>query len=348
MPVFDTATSTLVPYIPIEQSSKTFFLTALPAALVTLVSYASVRRRDDEEGAVQRLLNNSRIAGIKNFALHGGDFPASIVLNWVTGRLAWDERELRVPHTARSAQIIDGQHRVAGLREAIEENPHLGHQLLPVAIYIGLSTIECADIFLSINTEQRPVPKSLVYDLYDIASDDLVDQAAARARDIAASLNEPGQAYEGLIKFPNGPRQRGGVALSTAVSAIKPLIEEKGLFDQIGATSLEVQRQIFQNFFLALKDKTGDRWEEKDNAFLYAGGFIGAVEFLQLKIIPYCVLKNSFKKSVISEALLVDRGDLIRQSEIKGLGGKDAPRKVFDRLVASFMPLETKKAGFEL
>ncbi len=226
-------------YIEIKQSKRAFILTAVPANLLTRISYAAIRRKDEEEGAVQRVLNHGRIAGIKTFALQGGDFPVSIVLNWVTGTLKRDENMVTIPDKPRAAQLLDGQHRVAGLEEAIAENEELGRQLVPVAIYEGLSTTDCADIFLSINTEQRPVPRSLVFDLYGIASEELVDSAAVRARDITVSLNEDGQAYAGLIKFPNTPRQRGGIALSTAVSAIKPLVEEKGLLDQIGAASLE-------------------------------------------------------------------------------------------------------------
>lgn len=204
-------------FIEIKQTKRSFILTAIPVRLLVTVSYAAVRRKDDEEGAVQRVLNQGRIAGIKSFALQGGDFPASIVLNWVKTKLVRTGSLVTIPETPDSAQLLDGQHRVAGLKEAIHEKPNLGDQLVPVAIYEGLSTSDCADIFLSINTEQRPVPRSLVFDLYGIASKELVDHAAVRARDITVSLNEDGQAYAGLIKFPNTPRQRGGIALSTAV-----------------------------------------------------------------------------------------------------------------------------------
>lgn len=329
-------------FIEVNQERRSFILTALPARLLVNISYAAVRRRDDEEGAVQRVLNQGRIAGVKAFALQGGDFPASIVLNWVGEEdLTRSDDTVEIPDTPRVAQIIDGQHRVAGIREAILDRPETSEFLIPVAIYDRLDTIQCANIFLSINTEQRPVPKSLVYDLYGIASEDLVDKAAVRARDIALCLSEEGQAYYGQIKMPNAPRQKGGVALSTAVSAIKPLVAEKGLLEQIGAESLESQRSIFQNFFNALASHYGDRWLERDNAFLYAAGFMGAVEFLQLKMIPYCLSRKSFKETVIRKSLMIDRGDLIRQEEVRGLGGKDAPKRVFERMVESFNPEES-------
>ena len=336
------------PYIEVTQAKRSFLLTAIPADLLTRISYAAIRRQDEEEGAVQRVLNQGRIAGVKAFALGDGDFPASIVLNWVSSDLEIEDNFITIPDHPRAAQIIDGQHRVAGLKDAISERAELATQILPVAIYRGLNTVDCANIFLSINTEQRPVSRSLVFDLYGIASEDLVDQAAVRARDIAMSLDGEGQAYYNFVKLPNQPRQRGGIALSTAVSAIKPLVESKGVLEQIGATSLETQRHIFQNFFTSLANSYGERWQEKDNAFLYAAGFMGAVEFLQLKLIPYCVMQKSFKMETITAALRLDRTDLIRQEEMKGIGGKDAPRKVFERLLASFQPDETIRTTFEV
>lgn len=336
------------PFIEIRQARHTFILTAIPAALLTRISYAAIRHQDHEEGAVQRVLNQSRIAGIKSFTLQGGDFPASIVLNWVSDPLIRNGSTVTLPDGKRLAQIIDGQHRVAGMAEAIEENSALGDQLMPVAIYEGLDTLECANIFLSINTEQRPVPRSLVYDLYGVASEDLVDKSAVRARDITMSLSGDGQPYQGLIKLPNAKRQKGGIALSTAVTAIKPLVAEKGTLEQIGAASLEMQQTIFQNYFSAIADRYGDRWVEKENAFLYAAGFMGAVEFLQLKMIPYCVLQKSFRKEVIAKALRFEPGNLILQPEVKGLGGKDAPRRVFDRMLDLFHPADGPEVEFAL
>lgn len=68
-------------FVAIEQKGKHFFLTKLPASTLTTIAYASIRGRDEEEGAVQRILNPSRIASIKTFTLEVGTFPASIVLN---------------------------------------------------------------------------------------------------------------------------------------------------------------------------------------------------------------------------------------------------------------------------
>jgi len=276
-------------------------------------------------------------------------FPNSLVLNWTNAKNKLRRRngELFFKDERRSAQLIDGQHRMEGIRVAIHEHPELEHLQLPVAIYENLTTKECADIFLSINTEQKPVPRSLVFDLYGEASEAIIDIAAVRAKDIATYLNETeGSPYFDTIKFPGSPRRRGGIALSTAVGALKPLVEEKGLFQQIGVTELEYQRRIVLNFFTALRDSVGERWGDRDDAFQYAAGFAGAVDFLKLKILPYCNARQSFKVKTIKDTLQPESP--ILQSEIKGLGGKSAPKNIYDRLVEAFRPSSSSDAKFEI
>jgi len=339
------------PAFEIVQGARRFYQTKLPAQVLVTISYASVRGRDNESGAIQRVLNSRRISSIKEFYISGGDIPANIILNFVStdtpihyinGRISFSVKD-------RLAQLIDGQHRVEGLRAAITDMPNIAHLEIPVAVYQGLTTQECANIFLAINTEQKPVPRSLVYDLYEIASSELVDEAAIRARDIVAAMNEEGTSpYHEQFKFPGDPRRKGGIALSTAVTEIKPLVEPKGDFEAIGFTSLEMQKQALLNFWETLKIKYGDNWDTTKNAFLYASGFSGGIQFFRLRLIPYCNQKRSFRKDLMERIIIMYDNDLILQEEVRGLGGKDAPRKIFERLDACFQPVGEDLAGFQV
>lgn len=337
------------PFFEVSQGARKFFLTKLPAKVVTKISYAAVRGRDAEEGAIQRVLNTSRISGIKAFTLAGGDYPNAIVLNWVSNgnKLKRLKGQISFNDDENSAQIVDGQHRVAGIREAIAEKKAIGDVELPVVIYSGLTTKECADLFLAINEEQKPAPRSLVFDLFGLASSELVDPAAVRARDIAIFLNDDeASPFNGEIKLPGGKMRKGGIALSTAVVAIKPLVEEKGPFDNIGVGNLEDQRHIILNLFLALQQKYGDDWDDKDNAFRWAAGFAAALQFLHLKLIPYCGGKHSFEKSTISNALSEEA--VVFQSEVKGFSGNRAVAEVYERLLKAFRPQQQKASKFKI
>lgn len=326
-------------YARINQTHRQFILTYMDAKTLSDISYTAVRGVDDEVGAVQRILIERRIKGIKEFILSGGDFPAAIVLNWVDAKLQEQDGIINFNVESRLAQIIDGQHRVAGLKAAIKENKIIGVLKIPVVIYENLSTKECADIFLAINTEQKPAPRSLVYDLYGVGSDSTIDPAASRARDIAEDLNKDiDSPYYSKIKFPGEKRRKGGIALSTVVSAIKPLIEDKAIFEQIGITELSLQTKCFHNFFTALYEEYEDEWELKNNVFQYAAGFSAACEFYMLKLIPYCSHKKSFETKTISDVLNIRQNGLIRQDEVTKKSGKEAVRIIIERLDKSFSP----------
>jgi DNA sulfur modification protein DndB len=333
-------------FVDAKQGQRKFMLMKLPASVVTTISYAATRGQSDEEGAVQRVLNVGRINSVKAFALQGGDYPNAVVLNWVskTNPLVRSGNALTFRSEANSAQIIDGQHRIAGIKAAIEERAALGKLELPVVIYRELTTQECADIFLSINTEQKPVARSLVFDLYGVASEHLVDQAAERARDIAMYLNtEDGSPYLGEIKLPGAPTRRGGIPLSSAVTGIKPLVEENGAFEQISVVELEFQKQVILHLFIALRGVYGEEWDNKANVFLYAAGFLAAMDFLKLQLIPYCNIQESFEVETIEAAIAFEDDSLIYQDEVKGQSGGGAQKRIHERLVAAFKP--AKKAS---
>lgn len=96
-------------YLEVKQDDKTFILTKIPAGILTQISYAAVRNKDKEEGAVQRTLVESRIAGVKEFAKSVGDFPASVVLNWNSDPIEkLPNGKIRIAIRSNITQIIDG------------------------------------------------------------------------------------------------------------------------------------------------------------------------------------------------------------------------------------------------
>jgi DGQHR domain-containing protein len=338
-------------FVKVKQKNREFIVTKLNASALVSISYASVRGQDDEEGAVQRILNPRRIASLRDFTLSGGDYASCVVLNWVSQQnsMAETSGSVSIPIVPRAAQIIDGQHRIEGLREAIKAESWVAAIEIPVAIYKYLDTRACADIFLSINTEQKPAPRSLVFDLYGVASEVVVDVPALRARDIATSLNESADSpYNDLIRFPGAAKRKFGVDLSTVVSAIKPLVEDKGVFESVGIRELEMQTRVLFNYLGVLRDWYGTKWSEKDNAFLSAAGFSGAVEFLKNKLIPYCNTKRSYKADVIRQAMNLQKHSLVTRGELKGLQGRAAMRTVADSLTERFLPVAEIEEAIEI
>jgi len=197
--------------------------------------YVAVRGRDDEPGAVQRVLNKRRIDSIKQFVLSGNNFFNVFIINWTDEQIEPEiaNGTIAFPLIANAAQVIDGQHRLVGIEKAYEEEPSIANMTILVSLAIRLSTKDAAKIFLNINTEQKPVPKSLIYDLFGEVEDDQ-NHAINRARDIAYELNDSiDSPFYQLIKYPGTQRKVGVISLSTVVDSLKNISNRKAFSTHI-------------------------------------------------------------------------------------------------------------------
>jgi DGQHR domain-containing protein len=302
-----------------------------------VISYVAVRGKDQEKGAVQRVLNKGRIDKIKSYLLEGNQFFNSFIMNWTdtAHNFSVDNDIIKIPLVPSSAQMIDGQHRLEGLRAAMMEKPEIGEGRIIVTVCNNLTTAQAAKIFLNINTEQRPVPKTLIYDLFGEAEPNK-QHAINRATDIARSLNEdPNSALYKMIKFPAAPKGYGNIELSTFVSAIKPALEINGKFHSVNLDGFDHQKTVINNYFEAIRTfyKKEHIWEYKNkNPFLMASGFNGAIDFLKNTLIEKCADQKSFEVSTIQNLLKLDKDALLLRDDLKGLDGKTARKKVEDYL----------------
>lgn len=306
------------------------------------ISYVAVRGVDEEEGAVQRVLNKQRINAIKNYVLNDNMFVNTFVLNWTYKAIlpVVENDEINFPILFESAQLIDGQHRLEGLKLALQEKPDIANNYVIVSMAINLETKEAAKIFLNINSEQKPVPKSLIYDLYGVTEEER-NYAVSRADDIARILNDDDDSpFYNSIKFPGTTRSRGKLESSTIVGTLKEYVEHGGKFEENNLSSLNSQIAILKNYFDALKyhaDKTKKWSTPAQNIFFKAAGFIGAMNFFIDNVLPKCVAQRSFKQEVIAKMFDFSDVELITPKDIESTDGRTARKRVADNLKEAFI-----------
>ncbi len=302
------------------------------------IHYVAARGASEEEGAVQRLLVTRRVNSIRDFVKQGNGFFNTFILNWTDQNfkpsISKTSREIILPIVARAAQVIDGQHRLAGLERAMNDDASIGETEILVSLTLDLTTAQAAQIFLNINTEQKPVPKSLIYDLFGEVDAD-PNHLINRANDIALELNENHDSpYYSLIKFPGGS---GAIDLSTIVSSLKPHLSASGAFSKYNLNSLQYQKNTILNFFESLKyfyDNQGI-WENKSkNPFLRAAGFAGAVDFLTESLLAKCAAERNFSTEKMREFIRLDKSGLLLMDDVRQLDGKTARRTAKDHLEA--------------
>lgn len=138
------------------------------------ISFVNHRTLNDPEGAptYQRLVSKSRVRDIGKFIRNGGYFPTNLLINF-TRSVRFDQSfhdedadvtygSLYLPDRYRSAWIIDGQHRLYGFSPI--DDKFLDQNVIVVA-FEKMSKPEEAQLFVTINHEQKSVPKHLLDDL---------------------------------------------------------------------------------------------------------------------------------------------------------------------------------------
>lgn len=313
-------------FLQLTDGKVPFYLCKIKGSDLIKMSYVARRGQSEEEGAVQRILNTRRISSISRFLLNGGYFPTNIILNVLDPRfIDIQESVLVISDEEDIAQVLDGQHRVAGLREAIKLDHQIGNIEFPCLIAVGLTTEQCAQIFISINTEQKNVPKSLIYDLYGLVDAPNRDVSLDRGRDIAVALNEEEDSpYYSFIKFPGISRNRTGIQLSTFIDKLRPLVKRDGEFDKYKITTLAIQVKVLKNYFGAYKYYYDKKWVETNNPFLYASGYSAAIEVLCSNILPLCYAAKDYSQDKFKSLLAFSQDNLPKQSDVKGYSGETA------------------------
>lgn len=153
--------------VEVRQPIGTFYVGVMPSDIVLKISHADIRRieqRDIERVVgIQRELSPRRVRELQQYVRNiDATFPTSIILAIDGKNVAFNEKrgDMRIAIGSRVAQIIDGQHRIAGLEGFSDDFD------LCVTIFVDMDLQDKAMTFATINLAQTKVNKSLVYDLY--------------------------------------------------------------------------------------------------------------------------------------------------------------------------------------
>jgi DNA phosphorothioation-associated DGQHR protein 1 len=180
--------------IRVLQPLGEFYLTAIPANYLLKVCFSDryIRHGVESSGYVddtghQRNLDKARLKEISLYLqTQDAVFPGTIILaaNCTPGGgIALPDGELSekrwhiescrdssrnvvniiVPTDDKIVAVVDGQHRLWGFENLSEELKNIP---LPCAIFIDIPTPQQATIFATINFNQKPVNKSMTYELF--------------------------------------------------------------------------------------------------------------------------------------------------------------------------------------
>ncbi len=159
-----------IPCIPAKQPIGNMYVCVLDSAFLQKITYADVRRDESECRNVERYVGVQRVLDPKREIEIGkyvnfvdATFPNSIIVNLLSKDAIYDEENniLYIKDEESVASVLDGQHRIAGLKH-LKEGSNFD---CIVTVFIDLELEDQAIIFSTINTEQKKINKSLAADL---------------------------------------------------------------------------------------------------------------------------------------------------------------------------------------
>jgi DGQHR domain-containing protein len=245
-----------------KQRNWHIFSFVLDSSTFDRIAFVS-RRDDDKEAGYQRNLSKQRAADIAHYIdKENGCIPNSILVNLEKG-VAYDEKTqtLRIPDQPKAAWVIDGQHRMFGLRQAKTTYD------LVITAFLDIDVAEQAKQFKIINSKQKGVPTSLLYDLLDLTKDGTYVQQ--RGHELATRLNDDPESpwYRQIDLTGSGD---GLITQTRVVTAVESLISDRGALFQY---SEEEQYGILRNYFTAVKTIFASDWGNKNSVLTKALGF---------------------------------------------------------------------------
>lgn len=300
------------------------FIAAIPFRTLIRISHFDVRRilqedRDVERYlGIQRPLEEPRVKSLSDYVNYkDASFPTSVILAIDEEFAHFNEESktmtvsnVKAGDTApsiaigRLARVLDGQHRIAGLRAFEGETFDV-----PVTIFVGADISDQAQIFATVNLEQTKVHKSLVYDLFSLARTRSPQKtchniAVALDRDKNCALYKRikrlGFATEGRIFEP--------ITQATFVESLMPYLSNAPKKDRdLLLRGKEIQKsfgddlykmpfrnlfidnhdikitEIVANYFDAVREKWPDAWNETGRGMMLnrTNGFRALMRFLR-------------------------------------------------------------------
>lgn len=327
-----TTGSLRVPAFEVKQGLKwPFYVTTLDSKVLLLLCTVS-RREDDKERGYQRHFDQRRAEDIADFIdQRKGYIANNIIVNFSSGvRFDENKGQLVIPNKENIAWVVDGQHRLFGLLRASR------HMALSVTAFIGLPDNEAAKLFQIINSKQRPVSASLIYDLLELTKEG--SPADLRGHDLVKRLNDDTESpwYAQIKMIGRGP---GAISQAQFMRLLLPLIRRTpspaGVLSRLG---FEEQYSYLRDYFKAVQRTYSKAWTGKGYVLTKSVGF-GAIMLCFPPIFIDILSHNErFGEDAIAARFSRARDFDFSTKALRGMAGRAAEQSLGERLLEEILP----------
>lgn len=272
--------------IEISQPIGKFYISKIDWSKLISIAKADIRRIEKEESreietylGIQRKLSQNRLKEIGEYVRnYDASFPTSVILHVksvdrddfgevsnVNAFYDPEKRKLYLRKSPETATILDGQHRIEGLRRGLANSHENSSNFdLNLTIFIDLDMEDQSMLFATVNKAQTKVNKSLVYDLFDFAKSRSPQRTA---HNIVRLMNEEqGSPFQNRVKIlgPADDKEYETITQATLVELILKYISRNPMKDrdllirgkklERPKTENEKESLFLRNFFINKED----------------------------------------------------------------------------------------------
>jgi DGQHR domain-containing protein len=267
----------------VKQGNLSLYATSLKVSDFLIPNFYSIERLDPEnanEKGYQRLLNKGRAKKLADYIVSGQNtkdafLPTSVFMA-TDKNIVFNSGNNTIDIEIKEVcpfNIVDGQHRIEGLKMAAEKDARVLDFEIPVNIGINLTEIEQMCHFLIVNTTQKSVEEGIAQRIRARLTEAMdVDDTPNLPKWILSSVQkgedekalmyidylngENDSPWKDKIKMANDESNDGTINQKSFVKAIKRYI----LVDDNPIIKLEGDKQhkIFLNYWKAISNIIGD------------------------------------------------------------------------------------------
>ncbi|TET89614.1 MAG: DGQHR domain-containing protein [Methanomassiliicoccales archaeon] len=269
--------------------NRTAYLFYADPEMLLRISYVA-RREVGRESYYQRILKRERLNRIAQFLdddKKQGYFANNIIISFRKkprfsshGRSGTPEGLqfgwLHFPKEYRSAWIVDGQHRLYGIANATKAKRKIK---VPVLAFHNLPEPQQAELFLTINKEQRPVNPNLLWDLEGeihpntpVGIVSRVVKKLNRLPPLEGRIFIPLEGYKKKEKHLNIANLCDGIddrQLTEETTESMPKTSRNPLYKRSTRRRVEAVSQALADFHLVVASVFKEDWKKKKKGFFF-------------------------------------------------------------------------------
>ena len=313
------------PCIKVKQPIGEFFIASIDCKTLQEITFFDVRRIEKEREietylGIQRPLIPKRVKEIQGYVeTIDSCFPTSVILavDGVCAEFNGRNREMTLKENLDKnrknnisfqeiARVLDGQHRIEGLKEFTGKNFEVN---VSIFVDIDIDIAEQAYIFSTVNLAQTKVNRSLAYDLFGLAKA-RSPQKVCHNISVALDQEEGSPFFHRIKRLGVATEGRFGETLTQAtfVQALMNYISQDEMRDRDlykknktpkKADAKNIEKLIFRNmmiekrdyeitdiiwnYFDAVKERWEKAWEAGGRGIMLnkTNGFKGLMRFLR-------------------------------------------------------------------